>query len=253
MSVDGFYRFNSADQDKKLAATYDAETGLHTLKVALEVGASPTGGLTNAELRATEVPVSIATTVPVSIAAAVPVTGAFFQLTQPVSIAAPVAVTGTFYQPTQPVSIASAVAVTGDFYPPTQPVSIAASLAVTGPLTDLQLRASNINVAVQNFPATQPVSAVTLPLPSGAATESTLALVATATKQDTGNTSLASVDAKIGTLDRAPAAFTMLERLMLIDKKFSDLLAKVATESTLQKFVARPAQRPTGTLLHRSF
>lgn len=42
---------------------------------------------------------------------------------------------------------------------------------VSGPLTDTQLRASNVGVNVGNFPATQPVSAASLPLPSGAAQE----------------------------------------------------------------------------------
>ena len=128
----------------------------------------------------------------------IPVTGAFYPATQPVSIAASVAVTGpltdsqlraaavpvsgTFYPPTQPVSIAADVSVTGPltdaqlravavpvsgtFYPPTQPVSIAASVSVTGPLTDSQLRAAAV-----------PVSASSLPLPTGAATQTTLASV----------------------------------------------------------------------------
>lgn len=41
---------------------------------------------------------------------------------------------------------------------------------------------------VTNFPATQPISAVSLPLPTGASTEA---------KQDTGNASLASIDSKL--------------------------------------------------------
>jgi len=64
----------------------------------------------------------------------VPVSGTFWQATQPVS--------GTFWQATQPVS--------GTFWQATQPVS--------GTF----------------WQATQPVSAVSLPLPTGAATESTL-------------------------------------------------------------------------------
>lgn len=57
---------------------------------------------------------------------------------------------------------------------------------VTGPLTDAELRASAV-----------PISAVSLPLPSGAATE---------TKQDTANTSLSSIDGKIPALGQALAA-----------------------------------------------
>lgn len=64
---------------------------------------------------------------------------------------------------------------------------------VTGGLTDTQLRASavpvsiagtqNVNgsVSVSNFPATQAISASALPLPAGAATETTLAAVNTKT------------------------------------------------------------------------
>jgi hypothetical protein len=91
----------------------------------------------------------------------IPVTGTFFQATQPVS--------GTFWQATQPVSFTWAG------------------------LTDAQLRASAVPVSlasteISNFPATQavtgtfwqatqPVSAASLPLPSGAATETTLAAI----------------------------------------------------------------------------
>jgi hypothetical protein len=59
----------------------------------------------------------------------------------------------------------------------TQPVTVDASgfpVPVTGPLTDAQLRAAAVTVDVDNFPATQPISVATLPLPDGAATEGTL-------------------------------------------------------------------------------
>lgn len=60
---------------------------------------------------------------------------------------------------------AAAVPVSGSFWQTTQPVSIASmpTTAVTGPLTDTQIRATAL-----------PVSASSLPLPTGAATESTL-------------------------------------------------------------------------------
>lgn len=57
---------------------------------------------------------------------------------------------------------------------------LAGTLTVTGPLTDSQLRASSV-----------PVSASSLPLPTGAAT---------AARQDTSNTSLASIDGKLPAL-----------------------------------------------------
>lgn len=74
----------------------------------------------------------------------------------------------------------------------TQPVSIAGTVAVSGPLTDAQLRATAVPVsgtfwqATQPvsgtfFQATQPVSAASLPLPTGAATETTLSGINTKT------------------------------------------------------------------------
>lgn len=83
------------------------------------------GPLTDAQIRATPVPVSGSVSVG-NFPASQAVTGAFYQVTQPVS--------GTFWPVTQPVS--------GTF-----------------------------------FQATQPVSAAALPLPSGASTEATLALI----------------------------------------------------------------------------
>lgn len=108
-------------------------------------------GLTDAQLRATPVPVEATITFPPSMA----VTGTFWQATQPVSgtvgVSGSVAVTGTFWQATQPVSIASPVAVTGTFWQAIQPVSgavsVTGSVAVTGPLTDAQLRASALPVS----------------------------------------------------------------------------------------------------------
>lgn len=69
-----------------------------------------------------------------------------------------------------PVAVVGTVAVTGNFYQATQPVSIAGTIGVTGPLTDTQLRATAL-----------PVSATSLPLPTGAATEATLAAISTKT------------------------------------------------------------------------
>lgn len=57
---------------------------------------------------------------------------------------------------------------------------------------------------VDGSSVTQPVSAVSLPLPTGASTGA---------KQDTGNTSIASVDTKIGEVQASPTANTVLDRL----------------------------------------
>jgi hypothetical protein len=156
------------------------------------------GGLTNAELRASPVPVSVSgvataanqTTgnsslssidgkLPVLVSGRLPVDGS--GVTQPVS--------GTFWQATQPVSgpltdvqlRATAVPVSGTFWQATQPisgsVSITGTAAVSGPLTDTELRATAVPVSGTFWQATQPVSASALPLPTGAATETTLAAV----------------------------------------------------------------------------
>lgn len=125
-----------------------------------------------------------------------------------------------------------------------------------------------------------PVSAITLPLPTGASTEVTLASVlaklsndpatqttlaailakiiaapATEAKQDTGNTSLASVDSKIGTIDARPAAYTELDRLYQLGLKEDKLANLVATEATLKKIaasLAKPIPTTSTTLLHRN-
>lgn len=125
-----------------------------------------------------------------------PVSGTFYQVTQPVSIASmpSTPVTGTFFQTTQPVSLAALPALAaGSAVIGHVIVDTAPTTAVTGPLTDTQLRASAV-----------PVSAATLPLPSNAAIETggnLASLVAkdfaTTAKQDTGNTSLSSIDTKL--------------------------------------------------------
>lgn len=65
------------------------------------------------------------------------------------------------------VAISGTVPVTGTFYQATQPVSIAGTVAISGALTDTQLRASAV-----------PISVASLPLPSGAATEASVAIIA---------------------------------------------------------------------------
>jgi hypothetical protein len=183
------------------------------------------GGLTDTQLRASPVPVSVSgvataanqTTgnsslssidgkVPALVSGRLPVdgsgvtqpvSGTFWQATQPVSgpltdtqlRATAVPVSGTFWQATQPVSgpltdtqlRAAAVPVSGTFWQATQPisgsVSITGTAAVSGPLTDTELRATAVPVSGTFWQATQPVSASALPLPTGAATETTLAAV----------------------------------------------------------------------------
>ncbi len=134
--------------------------------------------VSDAQLRATPLPVSgtvavtgaYQATQPVSIATmpTTPVTGTFWQATQPVSgtvsVSGSVAVTGTFWQATQPVSGTvtvgnASLAVTGTFFQATQPVSIAATVSVSGPLTDAQLRAAAVPVSLTSTTITGTVAA----------------------------------------------------------------------------------------------
>jgi hypothetical protein len=95
--------------------------------------------------------------------------------------------TGNSGTPTFPVTPDSDTEVEVSNFPATQTVTgnvgVTNTVAVSGPLTDAELRASAVpvtgNIAVTNFPATQPVSAASLPLPTGAATETTLAALNT--------------------------------------------------------------------------
>jgi hypothetical protein len=138
-----------------------ANTSLASIDTKLTSPLTVTGGLTDTQLRASAVPVSVSGTVTTGAltdaqlrATAVPVSTGGLTDTQLRATAVPVS--GTFWQATQPVS--------GTFWQATQPVS--------GTF----------------WQATQPVSAATLPLPSGAATSA---------NQVTANTSLASIDTKL--------------------------------------------------------
>lgn len=64
------------------------------------------------------------------------------------------------------------------------PVSVSGTVTVTGGLTDTQLRATAVPVSGTFWQATQPISASALPLPTGAATETTLASVYAAFKAE---------------------------------------------------------------------
>jgi hypothetical protein len=177
----------------------------------------------------------------VNVNGTVPVSGTFWQATQPVSIAAlpslasgsniigkvkisdgtnqiivkaastaPVAADPALVvaispnSPAHPVSISDPVAVTGTFWQDTQPISAAALPLPTGAATETTLSALNTKIPAQGqalmaastpvviasdqsvvpvsgtfWQATQPVSAASLPLPTGAATENTLAALNT--------------------------------------------------------------------------
>ena len=182
-----------------------------TQPVSIAASVPVTGPATDAQLRATPLPISGTVTANTGLsqpltdaqlrASAVPVSG---PLTDTQLRATAIQIQGT-------VS-GTAVPVSGTFFQATQPVSIAASVAVTGPLTDAQLRAADVPVTgtvTANTPSTGAigfpvlaqatqvggsdgtnlrilktdssgelqVDVVSSALPSGAATETTLAAV----------------------------------------------------------------------------
>jgi hypothetical protein len=87
------------------------------------------------------------------------------------------------------VSASNPVPVTG---------TVTANTGLSQPLTDTELRASAVPVSGSFFQATQPVSAASLPLPSGASTETTLVAVEVDTSAIA--TSTAAINAKLPTL-----------------------------------------------------
>lgn len=126
---------------------------------------------------------TMANSAPVVVASnqsAIPVSGTFWQSIQPVSF------TWTGLTDTQLRATAVVVSMTS--------TTITGSVAVMGPLTDAQLRAAVVPVSLASttitgsvavtgsfWQATQPISANSLPLPAGAATEATLSALSAKT------------------------------------------------------------------------
>jgi hypothetical protein len=158
-----------------------------TGSLTCSVGTVPvTGPITDTQLRASAVPVSLAS-VP-SHAVTGPLTDAQLRASAvPVSLAS---------APTTAVTNAGLsnldVALSTRTKPADQQHTIidsSATIAVTGPVTDTQLRASAVPVSLASVPThavtltsttltgTSAISAASLPLPTGAATETTLALL----------------------------------------------------------------------------
>ena len=193
--------FRTIDDGRTSVANYIWDTGTLAWVVDTGGGGGGGGGLTDAQLRATPVPVSFAATSGTR-ALNVQVQGADLGLIAHAVIhGQTTAGGGTFVDvkvnpsgaltvettpstlgqqlmaASAPVVIASnqsAIPVTGTFwqatqpvsgtfFQATQPVSIAASVAVTGPLTDVQLRASAVPVSLASTTITGSV-AVTGPL-----------------------------------------------------------------------------------------
>lgn len=178
LTVDG--TFFQATQPVSVAAVVHVDDNGGSLTVdgtvAISGSVAVTGPLTDAQLRAVAVPVSAAT-LPLPTGAATETTLASIDAGIPASLGQK---TMANSMPVVVSSDQSALPVTGTFFQVTQPVSIAAAVPVTdngGSLTVDGAVTVSGTVAVSNFPATQPISAVALPLPSGAATEATLASI----------------------------------------------------------------------------
>lgn len=134
----------------------DEIAGVHYPRTKLSIGADGVA-----------VDVSAAAPLPVGVVGTVPVSGTFYQATQPVSAASLPLPAGAATSAKQDAIVAAISGAT--YYPGTQPVSgtvgVSGSVAVTGTF----------------WQATQPISAAALPLPTGAATETTLAALNTKT------------------------------------------------------------------------
>lgn len=203
---------------------------------------------------------------------ALAVTGTFFQATQPVSgtvsISGSVAVTGpltdtqlratalpvsgTFWQATQPVSIAGTVAVSG---PLTDTQLRATAVPVSGPLTDTQLRATAVPVSVGGsvavtgtfYQATQPVSAASLPLPTGAGTSAKQDTIITALGTLGTQTTLAAILAK---LIAAPSTEAKQDALIALATLVAgtDRSGSITTGGTAQQLAAANSARKSLTI-----
>jgi len=147
-------------------------------------------------------------------------------------------------QKTEPLdtqTIAGVVAVTN--FPATQPVS--------GPLTDVQLRATAVPVATglvqPTTPTdTQPISAATLPLPTGAATDTSLAalLAELSDKLDE-----ATFTGRLGEVQASPTANTVLARLKDLLTELSQKTEPADQQHAIVDSSALPTDAATQTTL----
>lgn len=112
------------------------------------------------------------------------------QAIQGITNGVPLPVSGTFFQATQPISATALPLPSGAATAAKQPALGTAGTASADVLT-VQGAAAMTPLKVDASATTQPVSAASLPLPSGAATS---------TLQTTGNSSLASLDSKTPSL-----------------------------------------------------
>lgn len=145
--------------------------------------------------------------------------------TQPVSIASIPLPTGAATEAKQDVGNTSLSNIDGKLPATLGQKTMAASLAVviasnqsalavTGPLTDAELRATAVPVSGTFFQATQPISAASLPLPTGAATEA---------KQDAEAVLIGAVNESAPASDTASSGLN--GRLQRIAQRLTSLIA----------------------------
>jgi hypothetical protein len=173
----------------------------------------------------------------VGVSGSVAVTGTFWQATQPVS--------GTFWQATQPVSIASAIAVTDNSGSLTVDAPVGAPAFVR--LSDGSAAITTLPVSIASVPSHDVTNAGTFAvqvtsLPSG---------LATSANQDTGNTSLSSINGKIPALGQALAAGSVpivLTAAQLTTLTPPAAIAGFATETTLSTLNGKVTACNTGAV-----
>lgn len=119
---------------------------------------------------------------------------------------------------------ASAVPVSGTFWQATQPVSLSTLPPITG------------NVSINNYPSTQAVSAISLPLPTGAATSAL---------QTTGNNILSNLDATLGAKTDLSATgdsgtFSLISLIKKSLANWTSLLAKIPNLGSATRVLSIP-------------
>lgn len=131
----------------------------------------------------------------------------------------------------------------------TQPISGTVNTGLTQPLTDTQLRAAAVLVSGTFYPATQPVSVISLPLPTGAATDASLSTINTSVglvKTSTDNlltplnnvkTNLDSIVTSNSSINtKLPSGLTVTSNKLIVDN--SSVTQPVSGSVTVSNFVA---------------
>lgn len=128
--------------------------------------------------------------------------------------------------------------------------NINAATGLSQPLTNTELRAAAVPVSGQFYPATQPVSAAALPLPAGAAAESTLAALKSSIDALNAKITVANTGAIAGTVALDAPTLAALENVTAdtgLEQPLTDAQLRMsplsvidsvaATESTQQEML----------------